>query len=172
MYFWKDIILIYLISKLTIKFTRMKINYSNSVQTIIFSFLFAGFSLFSCQSTTTSTENPDIRIADEEKGLVVSFMLSNVEDDINGTESTIKASINEKIVEITKARNCEVVEITDYDSKDIPLDATWACACWWAGAGNDFYAKKTTDKLEIYKKDVYEEMKSEDEKWELFKTLE
>lgn len=157
----------------------MKINYSNSVQAIIFSFLIVCFGFFSCQSTTKSdtettqeNENQEIRIAEEKPEMKVSFMLSNIEDDINGAESTIKASINEKIVEVTKARNCEVVETTDYESRNIPLDATWACACWWAGAGNDFYAKKTDKKLEIYKKDLYEEMKSEDEKWVLFKTLE
>ncbi len=158
----------------------MKINYSNSVQAIILSFLVVCCGLFSCQSTTKSdtettqeNEKQEIRITDEKQEMTVSFMLSNVEDDINGAESTIKASINEKIVEITKARNCNVLlEKEEYESKNVPLDATWACTCWWAGAGNDFYAKKTASKVEIYKKDVYEEMKTEDEKWVLFKTLE
>lgn len=148
----------------------MKIYYLKSVQIVILLFFVASFGLFSCQSTTKS----DTKTVQENENqeMTVSFMLSNIEDDINGAESTIKVSINEKIVEITKARNCNVLlEKEEYESKNVPLDATWACACWWAGAGNDFYAKKTDNKLEIYKKDVYEEIKTEDEKWVLFKTL-
>jgi len=155
----------------------MKINYSNSIQLLIFSCLLVCFGLCSCQNSTnkeqtTTTENQEMRIADEKQQLEVSFMLSNVEDDINGTQSTITATLNGKNVEITKATNCIILEKEEYDSKDIPLDATWACGCWWAGAGENFYAQKMDTKVEIYKKEVYEEMKTEDEKWVLFKTLE
>jgi hypothetical protein len=157
----------------------MKINYSNSVQVVTFSFLIVCFVLFSCQPNSTTqtsetdlTENQEIRIAEEKQEMEVSFSLSTVEDDINGPKSSISAMINGKKTQFAEAINCEVVEKDVYDSKNVPLDANWACACWWAGDGVSFYAKKMDTKVEIYKQEVYEEMKTEDEKWELIKTLE
>lgn len=150
----------------------MKINYFNSSLLLVLPFLLLCSSLFSCQSNTNTTENQEMRIADEKQELVVSFQLSNVEDDINGTQSTITAILNGKKIEVAKVLNCTMIEKEEYDSKDIPLDATWGCSCWWAGAGENFYAQKMDTKVEIYKKELYEEMKTEDEKWVLFKTLE
>ena len=144
----------------------MKNYYSNISQLFILCFLL--ICLFSCKNDKNKIE---INSSNKQE-LQVSFLLSNVEDDINGTQSTLVATLNEKNVEITKQINCNVIEKEEYDSKDIPLDATWACTCWWAGAGNNFYAQKMDTKVEIYKKELYEEMKTEDEKWELFKTLE
>jgi hypothetical protein len=138
-------------------------------------FLFC-FSLFSCQSNSNTeanaTENQEVRIAEEKKDMEVTFMISNVEDDINGTQSTIKAMINGKETEIIKTTNCNIIEKEEYESKDIPEEATWACTCWWAGAGKDFYAKKEKNKVDFYGKEIYEEMEEEYDKWELFKTLE
>jgi hypothetical protein len=93
-------------------------------------------------------------------------MISNVEDDISGTQSTIKAMINGKETEITTTTNCNVVEKEEYESKDISDDTTWACT------GKDFYAKKEENKIAFYSKEVYEEMEEEYDKWELLKTLE
>jgi hypothetical protein len=151
----------------------MKTNYLKSVKLVIILFFLFCFGLFSCQSNSnTETETQEIRIAEEKQYMEVTFMVSNVEDDINGTQSTITATINDKKIEVTKATNCNLVEKEEYESKDIPDEATWACTCWWAGAGKDFYAKKGDTTVTFYQKEVYEDMKTEDEKWELLKTLE
>jgi hypothetical protein len=158
----------------------MKIHYLKSVQVVALSFLVVVLGLFSCQSNSNSdtkteqgNKNQEVKIAEENQEMTVSFAISNVEDDINGAKSTIIATINGKNVEVTQTTNCNaLVEKEEYESKNVPDDAMWACSCWWAGAGSDFYAKKTNEKVEVYKKEVYEEIKTEDEKWELFKTLE
>ncbi|AFM03214.1 hypothetical protein Fleli_0754 [Bernardetia litoralis DSM 6794] len=135
--------------------------------------LLFGFGLFSCQSNTNSgIENQEIRIAEEEQEVEVSFMLSNVEDDINGMQSTIKATINGKETEVTKATNCTLAEKEEYESMKVPTDATWACKCWWAGAGENFYALKKDNKVEFYGKEIYEQMEEKYDKWELLKILE
>jgi hypothetical protein len=153
----------------------MKTNYLKSVRLpILLGFLFF-LSFFSCQSNTemaNATENQDVRVAEEKKEMEVTFMISNVEDDINGTQSTIKAMVNGKEIEIIKTTNCNVIEKEEYESKEIPEEARWACTCWWAGAGKDFYAKKEKNKVEFYVKEVYEEMEEEYDKWQLLKTLE
>ncbi len=156
----------------------MKTNKSKSIQLIIFSFLLFGF--FSCQSTANSdaetkeveaTENQDIEITEEKKDIEVSFLISNIEDDINGNRSTISATINGENTELAKAANCNRVEEESYELMNIPTNAIWACACWWAGAGENFYAKKEGNKVEFYRNEIYEEMEEEGE-WKLTKTLE
>jgi len=155
----------------------MKTNFLKFIKLPILLFLLFCFSFFSCGSDSKTknadtTEKQEISIVEEKKEIEVSFMLSNVEDDINGTESTITAVVNGEKVEVTKATNCNVVEKQDYESMKVPADARWACACWWAGAGENFYAIKKEDKVEFYGKEVYEEMEKEYDKWELIKTLE
>ncbi|WP_338768710.1 hypothetical protein WAF17_08365 [Bernardetia sp. ABR2-2B] len=163
----------------------MKSNYLKSIQCFVLSSLLCCFGFFSCQSTTSSdtnsesttteanaSENQEIRIAEEKQEMEITFLISNVEDDINGNESTITATINGKDIELARASNCNVVEKENYESMKVPTDATWACACWWAGAGENFYAIKKEDKIEFYGKEVYEEMEEEYDKWELLKTLE
>ncbi|WP_338812298.1 hypothetical protein V9L05_12915 [Bernardetia sp. Wsw4-3y2] len=159
----------------------MKTTHSTSIQIVIFSILLFCVGLFSCQSNTNSntnmteanaTENQEIRIADEKKKTEITFMISNVEDDINGNESTITAVINGKNIEVTRATNCNAVEKEEYESMKVPTEATWACKCWWAGAGENFYAIKKDNKVDFYGKEVYEEMEEEYDKWELIKTLE
>lgn len=157
----------------------MKINYFAS--TNLFFTLFFCFGIFSCQSNTNSTtkiaeadttQNQEIQTTDEKKEMEVSFSISNVEDDINGPESTLIVTINGKDTELTKATNCNVAEKEEYESMKAPTDAAWACKCWWAGAGKDFYAIKKEGKIELYVKEVYEEIEEEYDKWELLKTLE
>lgn len=157
----------------------METNYLKSIQAFII--LIFCFGLFSCQSNSTSTtQNTEVdtteikenNMTEEKQATEISFMISNVEDEINGNQSTIKATINGQTKDVAKATNCNEVEKEEYDSRNIPSDALWACSCWWAGAGNDFYAKKVENKVEVYKKDLYEEISPEDEKWELIQTLE
>lgn len=159
----------------------MKINYLKHIQLLILSnFLFC-FGIFSCQSNTKSnietlevntTENEEIRIVEEKQEMEVNFSISNVENDTNGTESTIKVTINGKETEVTRATNCNVIEKERYESMKAPIDAKWACTCWWAGAGENFYAIKKNGKIEFYGKEIYEEMEEEYDKWELLKTVE
>ena len=136
--------------------------------------LLSYFCFFSCQSdSTTNTVEANVTENQKEKEEInIFFFLSNVEDEISGNESTIKATINGKDIEIKKARNCEVTEKEQYESMEVPSEAIWACNCWWAGAGNNFYATKNEGKVNFYGKEVYEEMKEEEDKWELLKTVE
>ncbi|WP_375561919.1 hypothetical protein ACE193_05060 [Bernardetia sp. OM2101] len=164
----------------------MKINYLVLSKQLYFTslfscFIFCSLSLFSCQSNVNSnketseadtTQNQEIRIAEEKQEMEVTFAISNVEDDINGTESTIKVTINGKDTELTRATNCNIAEKEEYESMKVPTDAVWACKCWWAGAGENFYAIKKDNKVEFYGKEIYEEMEEEYDKWELLKTLE
>lgn len=149
----------------------MKTSYLKSV------ILFLCVGLFSCQSTTNSglseanaIESQEVEVK-EEKQIEVSFKINTVEDDINGNKSTIISTTNGVEKEVAQAANCTETEVTEYESMKVPSDAIWACACWWAGAGDNFYAEKIDGKVNVYRKEIYEEMTEEEEKWNLIKTL-
>ena len=158
------------------KFIRMKNSFKISIKSVLLASLLS-FVFFSCQPEANKNESTQEIQATEveteskvEKSIEVSFSISTIEDDVNGNESIIMATINGNSKEITRATNCNEAETESYESMNIPNDAIWACTCWWAGAGENFYAKKNGDKVEFYGKEVYEEMEEENN-WELIKTI-
>lgn len=111
-------------------------------------------------STKTSTQLVDIPIL---------TIISKENEEIPST--TVRVLHNEKSVEVVEASLCSKLKKEVYESYDIPTQAIEACHCWWAGAGSNFYIIEEDEKVNLYKREVFEEMAPEETSWVVVKTI-